>query len=259
MTISIRRAYPVMIILTLALTLAGCATTSSKLPPEEPAMHSVAEFADDEQILVNDPWEGYNRSMYKFNYNFDKYVFLPVVNTYEFILPTFAQTGVSNFFNNIGEGRTLYNSLLQAKGTKAMITFGRFLTNTTIGIGGLFDPATSFGLKRQNEDFGQTLGVWGVGTGPYFVMPILGPGTVRSASGFVVDTAVHSAVVAGVKNQFTGMSDGTKNTIQNSLGVMKAIDNRHQQPFRYHEHGYPFEYELVQFLFRQSREMQVMK
>ena len=258
MTISIRRAYPVMILLYLALTLAGCATAPT-LPPEEPAMHTVAEFADDEQILVNDPMEGYNRTIYKFNYNFDKYVFLPVVNTYEFILPTFAQTGVSNFFNNIGEGRTLYNSLLQAKGTKAMITLGRFLTNTTIGIGGLFDPATSFGMKRQNEDFGQTLGVWGVGAGPYFVLPILGPGTVRSAGGFVVDTAVHSVVVAGVKNQFTGMSDGTKNTIQNSLGVMKAIDNRHQQPFRYHDHGYPFEYELVQFLFRQSREMQVMK
>ena len=259
MTISIRRAYPVMIFLYLALTLSGCATTPI-LPPEEPAMHTVAEFADDEQILVDDPMEGYNRTMYKFNYNFDKYVFLPVVNSYEFILPTFAQTGVSNFFNNIGEGRTLYNSLLQAKGTKAMITLGRFLTNTTIGIGGLFDPATSFGLKRQNEDFGQTLGVWGVGAGPYFVLPILGPGTVRSASGFAVDTVVHSAVVTGVKNStFNGLSDGTKNTILNSVAVLKAIDNRHQQAFRYHEHGYPFEYELVQFLFRQSRELQVMK
>jgi phospholipid-binding lipoprotein MlaA len=258
MTISIRRAFPVMILLYLALTLSGCAT-APVLPPEEPAMHSVKEFADDENILVDDPMEGYNRSMYKFNYNFDKYVFLPVVNTYEFILPTFAQTGVSNFFNNVGEGRTLYNSLLQAKGTKAMITLGRFLTNTTIGIGGLFDPATSFGMKRQNEDFGQTLGVWGVGAGPYFVMPILGPGTVRSASGFVVDTAVHSVAVSVFKNQFHGLSDGTKNTIQNSLAVLKAIDNRHQQPFRYHEHGYPFEYELVQFLFRQSRELQVMK
>jgi phospholipid-binding lipoprotein MlaA len=223
-------------------------------------MHSVKEFADDEQILTNDPWEGFNRSIYKFNYNFDKYVFLPVVNSYEFILPTFAQTGVSNFFNNVGEGRTFYNSLLQAKGTKAMITLGRFLTNTTIGIGGLFDPATSFGLKRQNEDFGQTLGVWGVPTGPYFVMPILGPGTVRSAGGFAVDTVVHSAAVTTLKNStFRGLSDGTKNTILNSVAVLKAIDNRHQQPFRYHDSGYPFEYELVQFLYRQSREMQVMK
>jgi phospholipid-binding lipoprotein MlaA len=259
MTISIRRAYPVMIILYLALTLTGCATTTTSLPPEEPAMHSVKEFADDEHILVNDPWEGFNRSIYKFNYNADKYVLLPVVNTYEYILPTFAQTGVSNFFNNIAEGRTLYNSLFQAKGEKALVTFGRFLTNTTIGIGGLFDPATSLGMKRQNEDFGQTLAVWGVPSGPYFVMPLLGPGTVRSASGFVADTAIHSAVVTSLRNSVGGMSDGTMNTIQYSLAALKTIDNRHQQPFRYHDSGYPFEYELVQFLYRQSREMQVMK
>jgi phospholipid-binding lipoprotein MlaA len=258
MTISIRRAYPVMILLYLALALSGCATTAT-LPSEVPAMHSVKEFADDENILVNDPWEGFNRSIYRFNYNADKYVLLPVVNGYEFITPTFVQTGVSNFYNNVGEGRTLYNSLLQAKGKKALTTFGRFVTNTTIGIGGLFDPATSFGMRRQNEDFGQTMGVWGVPTGPYFVMPLLGPGTVRSAGGFAVDTVVHSVAVSVFKDQFHGMSDGTKNTIQNSLGVLKTIDNRHQQAFRYHDTGYPFEYELVQFLYRQSREMQVRK
>jgi phospholipid-binding lipoprotein MlaA len=91
-------------------------------------------------------------------------------------------------------------------------------------------------------------------------MPILGPGTVRSAGGFAVDTVVHSAAVTTLKNStFRGLSDGTKNTILNSVAVLKAIDNRHQQPFRYHDSGYPFEYELVQFLYRQSREMQVMK
>jgi phospholipid-binding lipoprotein MlaA len=258
MTISIRRAYPVMIILYLALALAGCATTST-LPPEVPAMHSNSEFADDEQILANDPMEGYNRSMYKFNYNFDKYFFIPVVDAYEFVLPTFAQTGVTNFFNNINEGRTFYNSLFQAKGKKAMITAGRFVTNTTLGIGGLFDPASNMGMRRQTEDFGQTLGVWGVGHGPYFVLPVLGPGTTRSAAGFVADTAIHSAVITAVKNSTTGMSDGQKNVIANSLATLKAIDNRHKMAFRYHDTGYPFEYELVQFLYRQSREMQVYK
>ncbi len=101
-------------------------------------------------------------------------VFLPVVNGYEYITPVPVQTGVSNFYNNINEVRTFYNSLLQAKGEKSLITFSRFLTNTILGIGGLFDPATYFDLKRQNEDFGQTLGVWGVGAGPYLV--ITGPG-----------------------------------------------------------------------------------
>jgi len=259
MTITVRRAYPVMIILTLALTLVGCATTSSKLPPEEPAMHSAAEFADDENILPNDPWEGFNRSMYKFNYNFDKYVFLPVVNSYEYIAPVPVQTGVSNFFNNINEVRTFYNSLLQAKGEKSLITFSRFLTNTTLGIGGLFDPATYFDLKRQNEDFGQTLGVWGAGTGPYLVLPVLGPGTTRSATGFVVDTAVHGAIKDAVDlpQYFSPESNGED--LLTALSVLKVIDNRHQQSFRYHDSGYVFEYELVQYLFRQSRELQVMK
>ena len=259
MTISIRRAYPVMIILYLAMALAGCATTST-LPPEVPAMHSNSEFADDEQILANDPMEGYNRSMYKFNYNFDKYFFIPVVDTYEFILPTVAQTGVTNFFNNINEGRTFYNSLLQAKGKKAAITLGRFVTNSTLGLAGLFDPASNMGMKRQTEDFGQTLGVWGVGHGPYFVLPVLGPGTTRSATGFVVDTAVHAEAITILKNSvLPKVSDGTKNTIQNSLGALKAIDNRHKMAFRYHDSGYPFEYELVQFLFIQSRELETMK
>jgi phospholipid-binding lipoprotein MlaA len=224
-----------------------------------PAMHSAKEFADDEQILPNDPWEGFNRSMYKFNYNFDKYFFLPVVNSYEYIMPTVAQTGVSNFFNNVNEIRTFYNSLLQAKGKKSMTTLGRFVTNTTIGIGGLFDPATSFGMKRQTEDFGQTLGVWGVPSGPYLVVPVLGPGTVRSTSGFVVDSAVHAAIrnAIDIPEHFKPEKDGEN--ILTALTVLKAIDNRHQQPFRYHDSGYPFEYELVQFLYRQSREMQVMK
>jgi len=259
MTISIRRACPVMIILTLALTLAGCATTSSKLTPEVPAMHSVKDFADDENILPNDPWVDFNHSMYKFNYNFDKYFFLPVVNGYEYIAPVPVQTGVSNFFNNINEVRTFYNSLLQAKGEKALITFSRFLTNTTLGIGGLFDPATHFDLKRQTEDFGQTLGVWGVPAGPYLVVPVLGPGTVRSTSGFVVDTAVHGAIKTAIDlpQYFSPESNGED--LLTALTVLKTIDNRHQQPFRYHDSGYAFEYELVQYLFRQSRELQVMK
>ncbi len=251
------RTFPVLITLCLALTLAGCATTVATLPPEEPAMHTVKEIDDELPAYAHtDPWVNTNKSLYRFNYNLDKYFLLPIVNTYEFILPTVAQTGVSNFFNNIGEIRTLYNSLLQAKGGKALTTTGRFLTNTTVGIGGLFDPATGMGMKRQNEDFGQTLGVWGVGSGPYFVMPVLGPGTVRSTSGFVVDSAAHYGIkeAIGFDRNFD-VSDGTLT----GVSVLKAIDNRHQQPFRYLDNGYPFEYELVRYFYRQAREMAVMK
>jgi len=244
----------------MALTLAGCATTTTATQPQEiPAMHTVKEL-DDELVAGagTDPWVSTNKSLYVFNYNLDKYLLLPVVNTYEYILPRFAQTGVSNFFNNIGEIRTLYNSLLQAKGEKALITTSRFLTNSILGIGGLFDPATHFDLKRQKEDFGQTLGVWGVGTGPYIVIPALGPSTVRNASGVVADTAVH----AGIKTALDlpdSVSEEHGQEIQTGVTVLKTIDNRHQQPFRYLDSGYPFEYELVRYFYRQSQEMEVRK
>ena len=259
MTTVIRRAIPVLISLYMALTLAGCATTAATQPQEIPAMHSVKEL--DDEVFAGadtDPWVSTNKSIYVFNYNLDKYLLLPVVNTYEYILPTFAQTGVSNFFNNIAEIRTFYNSLLQAKGEKSLITFSRFLTNSTLGIGGLFDPATHFDLKRQNEDFGQTLGVWGVGTGPYFVIPALGPGTVRSAGGFVVDTAIHSGIKTALDLP-DSVSEDHGQEIQTGLTVLKTIDNRHQQPFRYLDSGYPFEYELVRYFYGQAREMQVKK
>jgi phospholipid-binding lipoprotein MlaA len=243
----------------LTTLLSGCATTANR-PPVEPAMHSIAEFGDDERMLyVDDPWEGFNRTMYKFNYRFDKYVFLPVVNTYEFILPTFVQTGISNVFNNIGEVKTLYNSLFQLKGTKALTTLGRFVTNSTIGIGGLFDPATSFGLTRYEEDFGQTLGKWGVGTGPFVVLPVLGPNTARSTGGLVFDSGVRYAITTSIFNSVGGMSDGTESTIKNSITAVEAIDTRHKQPFRYYESGYPFEYYMVRYLYRQQREFAIMK
>ena len=213
-------------------------------------MHSVNEIDDEYIASVNDPWEGFNRSIYKFNYNFDKYIFLPVVKTYEFLTPTFAQTGVSNFFNNIGEICTFYNSLFQLKGEKVLTTTGRFITNSTFGIAGLFDPATHLGLVRQDEDFGQTLGYWGVGTGPYLVMPVFGPGTVRSTSGLAVDSVVHYTLVNKID---------LDNDIQTGTTVLNTIDTRHQQPFRYYDSGYPFEYYMVRFIYREERELAVMK
>lgn len=214
-------------------------------------MHTTDEIDDAYIARVDDPWQGFNRTMYKFNYHFDKYLFLPVVSGYEFITPTFAQTGVSNFFNNIREVPTFMNSLLQAKGDKALTTLGRFVTNTTIGILGFFDPATSLGMKRQNEDFGQTLGVWGVGAGPYVVLPVLGPNTVRSSTRFVVDTVATDAAIYS--------NTGLTNDEETGLALLNAVDTRHNQPFRYYGSGYPFEYYFVRFLFVQSRELAVAK
>jgi len=107
-----------------------------------------------------------NRRIYKFNAIFDEFVFLPIVRGYEFITPNPVEDMVSNFFNNLHEVTTLINSLLQFKGQKASLTVVRMLINTTAGIGGLFDVATEVDVSKQNEDFGQTLGLYGMGPGP---------------------------------------------------------------------------------------------
>lgn len=167
----------------LGLTLCGCAATKADTRAELQPRHSIREFSDQPFAVVADPWEGFNRNVYRFNFYLDKYLFLPVVRGYEFVTPAFLQQGVSNFYNNIGEVRTLTNSLLQGKGTESAKTLGRFLTNSTVGLGGLFDPATKFGLERQYEDFGKTLGHWGAGSGPYLVLPVFGPSSARDAGG----------------------------------------------------------------------------
>ncbi len=252
------RSMIIAVLLLLALSVAGCtATNAVKLPPEVPAMHSVAEFSDDERVAgIEDPWEGFNRSMYRFNFYFDKYIFLPVVAGYEFVTPVFVQKGISNFFGNIGEVRTFYNSVLQLKGSKGLTTFGRFVTNTTLGIGGLFDPASSLGLKRQNEDFGQTLGCWGAGSGPYLVLPVMGPNTLRSAGGFAADAGIRFAIISAV-DPFENVDHG--NAILAGITALEGVDMRHRQEFRYYDSGYPFEYEMVRYLYFKMGELQAMK
>jgi phospholipid-binding lipoprotein MlaA len=130
------------------------------------------------------------------------------------------------------------------------------VTNSTIGIGGLFDPATSFGLEAQSEDFGQTLGYWGVDSGPYLVVPVLGPNTLRSTGGFAVDAGIRYAIV-GTINPFENVQNG--NVILIGISTMEAIDMRHKQKFRYYESGYPFEYYMVRFLYNKKSELLLMK
>jgi len=258
MSVAICRVYAVIVALYLVLSVCGCATTNTvKFAPEVPAMHSVAEFSDDERVVdIEDPWEKFNLNMYKFNYNFDRYFFLPVVSGYEFITPTLVQKGVSNFFSNVGEIRTFYNSAFQLKGKKVLITFGRFVTNTTVGIVGLFDPATRFGMEAQSGDFGQTLGYWGVDSGPYLVVPVLGPNTLRSAGGFAVDVGVRYAIV-GTIDPFQNVQNGY--IILGGISALEAVDMRHKEKFRYYESGYPFEYYMFRFLCNKKSELLLMK
>lgn len=242
--------------LLLSLTLAGCATTGVNDRSEVPARHSISEFRDQRFAEIADPWEGFNRSMYRFNFYFDKYLFLPVVDSYTYVTPLFVQERVSGFFNNIGEIRNFTNSLFQLKGTESAITLGRFVTNSTLGLGGLFDPATSFGLLRHYEDFGETLGYWGAESGPYLVLPLFGPSSVRDAGGLAVDTAIRYGIYSTI--------DPFKNTgnsfaIAAGITALEGIDMRHQQSFRYYESGYPFEYYMVRFIYHEKREIEAGK
>ncbi|EGK71034.1 MAG: VacJ family lipoprotein [Methyloversatilis sp.] len=148
-----------------ATVLAGCATSGNP----------------------KDPIEGYNRAMFSFNETVDKAVIKPVAQGYNYVTPQPVQTGVSNFFGNLADIWTSVNNLLQGKPGDALSDAGRVLINSTVGILGLFDVATPMGLEKHEEDFGQTLGRWGVGDGAYVVLPILGPRTVRDTVGLAAD------------------------------------------------------------------------
>jgi phospholipid-binding lipoprotein MlaA len=237
----------------LSLSFAGCAATGANTRAEVPPMHSISEVRDQRFAEVPDPWEGFNRRMYRFNYYFDKYLFLPVVNSYEFITPTFLQERISSFYNNIGEVKSLTNSLFQLKGVESATTLGRFVTNSTVGLGGMFDPATKFGLERHDEDFGKTLGYWGSASGPYLVLPVFGPSSLRDAGGLAVDTGI----TYGIYMAIDPFSD-VNNSYLYDYGVtaLDEIDARHQQSFRYYESGYPFEYYMVRFFYHEKRELE---
>lgn len=130
-----------------------------------------------------DPLEPLNRGIYKFNDAVDKAVVKPVAQGYKAVLPSPVRTGVTNFFSNIDDLLIAVNNVLQFKLDQAASDVARVMFNTTIGIGGIFDVATSFGLEKNNEDFGQTLGYWGVGDGPFLMLPILGPSNLRDTVG----------------------------------------------------------------------------
>ena len=135
----------------------------------------------------NDPWEGFNRKVFAFNDGLDRYVLRPVAVSYNYITPEFVDNSVTSMYSNAGEVLVVANDVAQFKLTQALSDTARFIINSTVGFFGVFDVASSIGLERHDEDFGQTLGYWGVGSGPYIVLPFLGPRTVRDVAGNAVD------------------------------------------------------------------------
>ena len=163
---TLRRA-TIVLFLGSASVLAGCATGPNAHP--------------------RDPLEPWNRGVYKFNDVVDQAVLKPVATVYTTVTPNFVQTGVRNFFSNLNDAWSAVNSALQFKGQEAMNNFWRFTINSTFGLGGLFDVASEAQIPRVKQDFGLTLGHWGVGTGPYLVLPVLGPSTLRDTVAMPVD------------------------------------------------------------------------
>ena len=166
-------------------------------PPEsQPALmlaqtRGAAEPVPDVQVEEYDPWEPFNEKMFRFNYNMDKYLLKPVAKGYNFVMPDLFQQMIGHGFDNINVVPKLANNIFQLNWKGLGVELGRFLINSTLGIGGLFDIAKQeFGLEKTKVDFGQTLGKWGLGPGPYLILPFLPPLTVRDGIGYGVDGAM---------------------------------------------------------------------
>ncbi len=247
--------------LLLALLMLSACNTAPPMPErplpvspeevEEPVFSAARIIPEGvEDYAANyDPWEGMNRRVYNFNYHFDRYVFLPVVSGWKAVVPRFARVGIHNFFNNFRDVRTAFNSLLQASGTKTVQSTGRVLVNTTVGLLGFIDMATEMGIPRPVEDFGQTLGYWGVSTGPYLVLPILGPSNLRDGVGLIPDlyvlNEVHGETLSG--------------PVRRVIWLFDAVDTRAYLPFRYYETGSAFEYETLRWMYGVKRELDIAK
>jgi len=202
------------------MLMTGCATTN-------------------ESAGVHDPLEGYNRAMYKFNDAVDTAVLKPVAKGYDAVVPDPISQGVSNFFSNLNDITVIINDLLQGKFEQAGRDTHRFVVNTTVGVGGIFDVASLTGLNKNNEDFGQTLGVWGAEPGAYVVLPFFGPRNVRDSFGLIGD--ILTDPVTYVEHDETRWAlTGTRviDTRANLLKAEKVLDEAALDEYSYVRDAY---------------------
>ena len=252
------------------LVLGGCATgevTVRRLPDETPAVDIASAVAraqatsatiggaatgsgatgvgviitpaDAPSMYTYDPLEHINRFTYRFNARFDEHVFLPVANGYR-RMPSPVRSGVHNFFRNLSEIPSTANYILQWRLGNSARSLGRFVINSTLGIGGLFDVASKFKLPGEPTGFAATLSTWGMHPGPYLVIPILGPSTLRDGAGFLGDYALQYGI--NIVDLYRGWQSY-------GVGVVNAVDQRANIDFRYYGSGSPFEYETMRFLY----------
>jgi len=189
----------------LASILAVCALTAGCAAPSNPD--------------PRDPWEGFNRGVYKFNDTVDRALFKPVAQAYTYVTPEPVRSCVHNMFSNVRDLWSATNSFLQGRGHDFVNTLGRFLFNTTMGVGGCFDVASANGARKIPNDFGTTLGVWGIGQGPYLVLPFWGASTVRDGVGLIGDLQGGSYI-------YSNPSAIDNVPIRNSLWGLDVVDAR---------------------------------
>ena len=241
----------ILAISTLSFALVACSSTETKsisnLSKENTNISQIqtGNFISD----VYDPWEPFNRRMYYFNYQVERLVVSPVINTYKFITPDFVEHRVTNFFKNIKVLNTLANSTLQMKGRKSMRALGRLTINTILGLGGIFDVASKMGMPKPYEDFGLTLAHYGVKRGPFLVLPFFGPTNLRDTVGLGGD-----ALILRELDPYDKM--GLFDTDSPALMTLRGIDLRKNVPFNYYQTNSPFEYEYVRYLYGQYRGLQ---
>ena len=175
---------------------------------------------------ANDPLEGWNRAVFGFNEGLDATVLKPVATGYKTVVPELVRNGVSNVFSNIGDGWSAINQLLQGKPVAAAQMTMRVATNTLFGIAGLFDVASDLGIERQQEDFGQTLGRWGLPAGPYFVLPLLGPSSLRDTAALPIDLQWRPAALSNDSATRIGLSTLQLIDVRaNLLGASRIVDD----------------------------------
>jgi phospholipid-binding lipoprotein MlaA len=210
-----------LFLIPLLLILTGCATVHGERDPR-------------------DPWEGFNRGVHAFNTDFDEALAKPIAEGYVRVVPQTARTGVSNFFSNLGDVVVLANDLLQFKLHQAAADFSRLLWNTTVGLGGLIDVATPMGLTKHEEDFGQTLGRWGVGSGPYLVLPFLGPSSLRDGTGRLVDYTQFDLVgeIGDDTTRYTVIGLNAVNTRANLLRTTRLLEQGALDPYLFMRESY---------------------
>jgi phospholipid-binding lipoprotein MlaA len=209
------------------------------VPTDESKLGPPLTAADAPSMKTYDPWERLNRFTYRFNARFDEAVFLPAANGYR-RLPSPVRAGLHNFFSNLTEVVSTANYVLQLRPSPGLRSLGRFVINSTLGIGGLFDVASTMNIPKQRTGFGNTLARWGVHPGPYLVIPLLGPYTLRDGFGFAADFGTAWAI------NFPPVYKGTIGWV---LTPTALVDTRANTDFRYYDTGSVFEYDDVRFLY----------